>query len=631
MKFPYGRRDFYELITEEYIYIDRTHHIRFIEEWGKELLLLRPRRLGKSLWLSTLMNYYDVAKADAFDRLFGHLAIGQNPTPLHNQYLVMRWDFSEVKSYGAIEEIETAFHQHINQWIRNFVDNYHPYFPELASQVIIAPNNALTSFQSVVAASGRGPHKLYLFIDEYDNFANEVLMGTHGNNQQRYLDLVKGEGMFRTLFKNIKSAASGAGLDRVYMTGVSPIVMSDASSGANVNEDIYWFQELNDLCGFREDEVAQLVTQLAHEHGFTSAQEAEAMEMMRVFYNGSWFTTEVAPPEKTAFSFPTSSSPNSLGGSQSSHIYNPTLVFYFLRHWQRTGNYPANMLDRNLQTDSNKLAYVASFGMGKPLLVDALNGEPVNVFEIGTDFGVAEMWQPDMQQQRLASLLCYLGSLTVDGKTADAEITLRIPNLVMRKLYAERILKMVFPAPRTQDAAQAVAQRLFAQGEIQPLCTFIEEELLSIYANRDYLHFNELTLKTLFMSLLHYNHLYIMDSEPAIQRGYGDLSMIIRPGMRHYSLFDLLLEFKYLPLNKLRINQREGDTERKRTLTGEEIKVMNRTELESLDVIKEQLDEAREQLQRYRQVLQEKYGSELKLRAYAVVAVGFERLVWQEV
>ena len=263
--------------------------------------------------------------------------------------------------------------------------------------------------------------------------------------------------------------------------------------------------------------------------------------------------------------------------------------------------------------------------------MDSLNGEPVNVFEIGTDFGVAEMWQPDMQQQRLASLLCYLGSLTVDGKTADAEITLRIPNLVMRKLYAERILKMVFPAPRTQDAAQAVAQRLFAQGEIQPLCTFIEEELLSIYANRDYLHFNELTLKTLFMSLLHYNHLYIMDSEPAIQRGYGDLSMIIRPGMRHYSLFDLLLEFKYLPLNKLRINQREGDTERKRTLTGEEIKVMNRTELESLDVIKEQLDEAREQLQRYRQVLQEKYGSELKLRAYAVVAVGFERLVWQEV
>jgi hypothetical protein len=93
MKFPYGVRNFYKIITQDYFYVDRTDHIRPIEEYGDSLLFLRPRRFGKSLLLSTLENYYDVNKADEFERLFGHLAIGKNPTMRHNQYLIMRWDF----------------------------------------------------------------------------------------------------------------------------------------------------------------------------------------------------------------------------------------------------------------------------------------------------------------------------------------------------------------------------------------------------------------------------------------------------------------------------------------------------------------------------------------------------------
>ncbi|MCB0062107.1 MAG: AAA family ATPase, partial [Caldilineaceae bacterium] len=147
MKFPYGRRDFRELITEEYLYIDRTHHIRFLEEWGKELLLLRPRRFGKSLWLSTLMHYYDLAKADLFEQLFGHLAIGQDPTPLHNQYLVMRWDFSTVMSHGPIEQIERALHNQINVNIQNFQRTYASY---LDDQIDIYFDDSLATFASLL-------------------------------------------------------------------------------------------------------------------------------------------------------------------------------------------------------------------------------------------------------------------------------------------------------------------------------------------------------------------------------------------------------------------------------------------------------------------------------------------------
>ncbi|MEM7534471.1 MAG: AAA family ATPase [Chloroflexota bacterium] len=173
MKIPYAVRDFHALITEDYLYLDRTDRIPIMEDLGKELLFLRPRRFGKSLWLSTLMNYYDVAKADDFEQLFGHLAIGQNPTPLRNQYMVMRWDFSEVESYGTVEQIRLSLYDQINTEIAIFAEEYADL---LKTPIQIHPDNALSSFKSAVAAVRRSRHKLYLFIDEYDNFANEVMM-----------------------------------------------------------------------------------------------------------------------------------------------------------------------------------------------------------------------------------------------------------------------------------------------------------------------------------------------------------------------------------------------------------------------------------------------------------------------
>ncbi len=257
-------------------------------------------------------------------------------------------------------------------------------------------------------------------------------------------------------------------------------------------------------------------------------------------------------------------------------------------------------------------------------MLDALNDETtIGVSEIGTQFGVREMLEPDKQRDRLASLLCYLGALTVGGKTADAKIILEIPNLVMRKLYAERILKMTFSTADELDEGQAAADALFCRGDIQPLCAFVEKYYFTVYDNRDYQHFNELTLKTLFLALLHHNNLYIMDSEPALQRRYGDLIMIIRPEMRHYSVHDILLEFKYVPLNKLKIGKRQ--------LTGQDVQAKSDSELAELGAVKRKLDEARGQLRGYRQTLQQKYGQALKLRTYAVVGIGLARLIWEEV
>ncbi len=235
-------------------------------------------------------------------------------------------------------------------------------------------------------------------------------------------------------------------------------------------------------------------------------------------------------------------------------------------------------------------------------------------------FGVEEMLQTDKQYNRLALLLCYLGAVTITQKSSAAKWILEIPNLVMRKLYAERILELTFPQPSTRDAAQAEADLLFAQGEVAPLCAFVEEHYFPLYDNRDYKGFNELTLKTLFLALLHHTNLYIMDSEPALGRTCADLTMILRPEMRHYSVYDLLLEFKYVALNEARIGEKK--------LSGQEVRGLSQAEVAALPAVQQKLTEAKTQLQGYQQKLQQKYGAALKLRTYAVVSIGLERLVW---
>ena len=610
IKFPYGRRDFAELITENYLYLDRTHHIPYMENTGKELLFMRPRRFGKSLWLSTLMNYYDVDKAYDFERLFGHLAVGQNPTPLHNTYLVMRWDFSRVSASGSMEQIVENLNRHINNRIKRFEEFY---MDRLNRTINIHEEDALSSFESLMTATDLSGYKLYLFIDEYDNFANEVMMSRQANNHERYITLVKGEGVFKTFFKNMKSAGSGDGLDRVFMTGVSPIVLNDVTSGANTFKDITWHRRLNDLCGFSQDEVRELLAQVIDSCELSESQSIEILEQMRSFYNGSRFVTHVPgkDPVKDIQTVP--------------KVYNPTLTFYLLEDLQENCDYPEEMLDGNLEPDSNKLLYIAEHVQGQQLMLDAVDpNTEISVYTLRKKFGVTDLLEVTQQQDSMAVLLCYLGVLTVGGRTSGGQIRLEIPNLVIRRLYADQILAMMTVddiSKRTE--ARIVANLLFTDGNIAPICDFVKNHLLSVYSNRDYRAFNELTLKTLFMSILHYNNLYIMDSEPEIMRRYGDLLMLFRPGMYYSSVYEILLEFKFVPLKKM--------IEEKSRLTEEQIRAKSDSALLKVDVVKEKFDEARKQLQDYRRKLNQKYGTKSRLRTYALVGIGFERILWEEI
>jgi len=599
MHFPYGLSDFGKLIEQDYWYLDRTDRIARIEAAGDQLIFLRPRRFGKSLLLSMLEHYYDLARADQFEALFGRLAVGRNPTPLRNQYFVMKWDFSLVPAQGEVRDIEAALHQHINDCIAAFAQHYHQQLP---GSIEIHPDNALSSLRSALVAVSQTPHKLYLLIDEYDNFANEVLMAGRSGSQDRYESLLYGEGMLKTVFKAVKAAAGGMGLDRVFITGVSPVVLSDMTSGYNVAKSVYLNPEFNDLCGFTEPEVTTVLEQLSTEGGDWTV--TEALATMRTFYNGYRFSEEATES-----------------------LYNPTLSLYFFDELARRGRPPRHLLDENLAMDRGKLTYIAALPQGETLLIAALGGQeseegeaPVVIPELVRRFGVADVLAAVKDQPFMASLLYFFGILTLDGLTPFNECRLRIPNLVARGLYVERLRETWLPQIDQGKAARALQpaiRRLAQQADLAPLADLIEQGYFRVLSNRDYRWTNELLVKFAFLTLLFDDRLYMVVSELETERGYADLALILRPDMRRFQALDLVLEFKYLGLKEL-------------GLSGEQVRAAPREELAERPAVAARLNEAEAQARDYGATLMQRHGLKT-LHTFAVVALGVERLVWRAV
>nr|VFK41962.1 MAG: Predicted AAA-ATPase [Candidatus Kentron sp. SD] len=592
MKFPYGISDFDSLITEQYHYVDRTNHIPSIEEAGKQLLFLRPRRFGKSLLLSMLENYYDLNKAGRFEELFGHLAIGKNPTPEHNRYFVLKWDFSEVSPMGDGEEIRRNLYRYLNGRISDFSNDYRE---TLGSAISIDSQDATASFQSLLAATRQAGHPLYLLIDEYDNFANELMMGRRSAEEDRYRAILSGEGCMKALFKVIKATAGSRGLGRVFITGVSPVVMSDLTSAYNVAENIYLLPHFNVLCGFREAEIAMMATEIIKECDLSESQADEALSMMRTFYNGYRFSRRTEE-----------------------HVYNPTLALYFLKTFQRDCRYPEEILDSNLAMDRGKMHYIARMPQGRALIFDALADDgSVRIHKLADRFGVEDMLHAPKDTGFVASLLYYFGILTQGGVTPFGELILTIPNLVIRKLYAESIREMLLPEGRDADMARGATEALYQRGDIAPLCEFVEEKYFKVFSNRDYASANELTVKTAFLTLLFNDTLYIMESEAEIERGHADLTLIVRPDMRQYRILDILIEFKFVSLDEAGFD-------------GKTLEKMDTEALRALPAMQKKQREAEAGLARYREKLNRKFGDVLRLKSFSVVAVGFERVVFSE-
>ncbi|MCP4111779.1 MAG: AAA family ATPase, partial [Desulfobacteraceae bacterium] len=542
MKIPYGISDFEKIMLEDYYYVDRTDRITLTEQLGSYLLFLRPRRFGKSLWLSMLRNYYDTAKADKFDQMFGRLSVGKNPTPLHNQYFVLKWDFSCVDSSGPLDEIKVSLFSHINSTIKSFASDYDEFLP---SEIEIYPD-AEKSFRSLLAAVRKTGSKLYLFIDEYDNFANEMMARRRGNDYYRMTGL---DGFLKTLFKSLKSATEGLGLDRIFITGVTPVLMSDITSGDNIRTDIHLMPRYADLCGFTKKELEDILTAFAgwletqprflypeNTPMFPEGKEKWVSSMLHLadtWYNGYYFSKRAR-----------------IG------VYNSTLVMYLLKQiTEFDGDLPDSIMDANLAADEGRLEFIADLPRGKDIIMELIQNMRIELTEIIPRFGLRDMLSQDTKTKAfMASYLYFMGMLTLSDKESEyGDTLLTVPNPVTKHLYIRGIVRWLVPDPMIRDNGEDAAKKLYTRGEIGPLCEFVEKQVFPSFSWRDRRWVNELTIKTMFLSLLFNDINYLMASERETRSGYADLAMIVRPDRRKYRLLDILIEFKFIRPKELKL------------------------------------------------------------------------------
>jgi len=594
MKFPYGISDFKEIITQNYFYCDRTHMIPIIENAGKSNLFLRPRRFGKSLVLSMLENYYDIAKKDRFEELFGHLNIGKNPTPLHNQYFIFKLDFSCIGAYGNTKELQQFMMDHVNERIKNFSIYYKNW---ITQPIEINPTNAISSIESTLSAIRQSETSIFLLIDEYDNFANELMLNktiSDHTEKDPYTLFIKKDGPLKTLFKALKSGTNSDGFDKTFITGVSPVVMSDITSGYNIALNRYLDLRFHQLCGFTSDEIKQCLKDIVSECDMPSELMNKAYDMMKTYYNGYRFCKKTKE-----------------------YLYNPTLCLYFFKELHDYCELPEKMMDENLAVDTQKITYISKLPIGESMILDlGQKLSSIEISELKERFGIDDLLIDQSKDRHfIASYLYYVGALTIGGETMGGDLSLTIPNLAMKPLYIDRIRNMLLIDPMIRDNGILSAKQLYQKAEIQPLCDFVVNHYFKILSNRDYAWANELTVKTAFLTLLYNDNLYIMDSETEIDRRYTDLTMIIRPDKRRFEIYDILIEFKYVSLSEAK-------------LTGENARNMDQKELDQLPCIKDNMDAAINQANQYAKSLNQKY-SELCLKSFAVVALGFDRISWK--
>ena len=286
----YAQADFETLITDQKLYIDRTAYIRrFENQSNTNLMLVRPRRFGKSLWISILHHYYGLEHKDKFDLLFGHLAIGQNPTPLRSTYLVLKLQFAGI----AIEtdaSILYGFRLNVLTGIQNCMAAYSTYFSEeeiAKMETLDTPANMIQAFFGLYERKNI-PYKLYILIDEYDQFANELV----GHDTERFNAIIGRSGFVRKFYEMIKNAANDGVVNRFFATSVSPLTVDSLTSGFNICTNLGQELDFHDLMGFRKNEVVYILQQV----GATETEIPTLLADLKDWYNGYLFEPEATEP-----------------------------------------------------------------------------------------------------------------------------------------------------------------------------------------------------------------------------------------------------------------------------------------------------------------------------------------------
>ena len=403
---PYGISDFSRLIDQNYYYVDKTHFIPQIEEIANYLFLIRPRRFGKSVFLTMMRAYYDISQKDRFEERFSNLWIGKHPTPLQGIYQMLYFDFSKANlGRGSLED---NFNNYCCIQLNDFFSTYREYYQgEKELEQIIASTEAATKLHWLEATARRLGHLLYLIIDEYDNFTN-VILSEQGKNLFR--DLTHASGFYREYFKQFKGM-----FERIFLMGVSPVTLDDLSSGYNIDWNISVDPHFNMMMGFSETDVREMFDYYQKE-GMLKGDIDAMINEMKPWYDNYCFAKASLKTDP--------------------RMFNCDMTLYYLRHRVNFDASPEELVDKNIRTDYSKLKMLARLdhenvsGGDRMSTIEEIAAKGEILVNLHTSFPAEKIVETD----NFRSLLYYYGLLTMCGTRGD-RIVMCIPNNCVREQY----------------------------------------------------------------------------------------------------------------------------------------------------------------------------------------------------
>ena len=558
---PYGRADLKSIREEGLLYIDKTMYIEKLEE-HKAVIFTRPRRFGKSMLTSMLAYYYSIGEAENFEKIFKGLYVYDHPTPYKNKYYILQFNFSgiDVSDYKTLDEIESSFNNKIQDSLGRF----------------IGVNNLGITFDKTRTAAGmlsdvlmkfselHKENNIYIMIDEYDHFTNGMLHG----DAKRFLKVLGSSGFVRAFYEVIKENLEGMNppIGRFFATGVAPITLDSLTSGFNIATKLTNNPIFTSMCGLTEEEVKYAIK----ESGVQNPEEA--FNQMKKNYDGYMF--------------------NEL---DQTHLFNTTLVMYYLNSLQMIGLPPRNLVDSNLAATGSKIENIAglinkdaNYKVLDELLMDGeIEGNIVDSFELENHF----------DKNDFLSMLFYNGYITIGS--VGVRNKLKIPNYVTEILYASYFIKLVDRHNKyridTSEIEEGM-QELAEDGKIEKITSKVQEFLFHCSV-RDRENFNEMNLKHVFSMILAFTTQYIVYGEYPAGQGFAD--MYIAKAANSLATYEAVVELKYLNKEKARKFN-----------------------------FKKSIKEAREQLERY---LEDKRMKDKEnLKKFVIVFEGFDKYYIEE-
>ena len=513
-RLPYGINDFEAIIEQNQYYVDKTMYLPLLENQPSNIFFIRPRRFGKSIFLSMLHAYYDCSKKEKFQALFGDLWVGKHPTPLQGKYQILHLDFSYVG--GSIEKLEENFNMYLRVKLDGFMRVYQEFYLADFKEKFFKSDSAtekLALLQDETATKGI---PLYLIIDEYDNFTNTVL---NEQGEKVYWAITHADGFYRDVFKKFKGM-----FERIFITGVSPVTLDDVTSGFNIGWHISTKPEFNQMLGFSLEEVRKMFAYYKEVGGIPATSDIEAMiDEMKPWYDNYCFSEDALRTQ--------------------SKVFNCDMVIYYLRNYMDRGEAPKEMIDPNTKTDYNK--------MKKLLQLDKLDGDRKGVIRTIAETGqiVAPLTETFSaysltDPQIFTSLLFYYGMLTIKDTFGDMLI-LGIPNNNVRKQYYGYLLEQ-YQEEKFVDLTQMkiLFTYMALEGKWREALEAMAKAYEDVSSVRDGIE-SERNLQGFFMAYLNLNNYYYTAPELELNHGYCDFFLL--PNLTHYATkHSYILELKVL-------------------------------------------------------------------------------------